>query len=253
MFSMSSSSGLSSSMRFCTAVEVGHRRLAALDHLRQAGLGGLVAVRREPASAPSGCRRWCRIWTAAPADCRPATCCARGRCACAACSASEKMPTKVSQPVKLFMLSNSVPNTLVASSSPMIRSAMLPSITFCCLMHVLDAGVLDVEIGGADLLVGLGELCRARCRTARSWSASPRRPAWSWQSRHRNSAVSPYRCLPASASSVREYMRARIAIERRHAAGSRRFWLRAVAPAVANTCRCRRRIAWRASPLRHRA
>ena len=47
---------------------------------------------------------------------------------------SEKMPTKVSQPVKLFMFSNSVPNTLVASSSPMIRSAMLPSITFCCLM-----------------------------------------------------------------------------------------------------------------------
>ena len=71
---------------------------------------------------------------------------------------SEKMPTKVSQPVKLFMFSNSVPNTLVASSSPMIRSAMLPSITFCCLMHVLDAGVLDVEIGGADLLVGLGDL-----------------------------------------------------------------------------------------------
>ena len=39
---------------------------------------------------------------------------------------------KVSQPVKLFMLSNSVPKTLVASSSPMIRSAILPSMTFCC-------------------------------------------------------------------------------------------------------------------------
>ena len=47
---------------------------------------------------------------------------------------SEKMPTKVSQPVKLFMFSNSAPNMLVASSSPMIRSAMLPSITFCCLI-----------------------------------------------------------------------------------------------------------------------
>ena len=61
--------------------------------------------------------------------------------------------------------------------------------------HVLDAGVLDVEVGGADLLRRSWRSCRARCRTARSWSASPRRPALSWQFRHRNSAVSPWRTV----------------------------------------------------------
>ncbi len=113
--------------------------------------------------------------------------------------------------------------------------------------HVLDAGVLDVEIGSADLLVGPWRSCRARCRTARSWSASPPRPAWS-------SAISAskfckcrhIRSLPASRACGAEYMWGQIAIERRHAGAERRFWRsgsRPAAAAVANShAACRRRI-----------
>ena len=56
------------------------------------------------------------------------------------------------------MFSNSAPKTLVASSSPMIRSAMLPSITFCCLSTSWMRAFSMSKSACADLLVRCGEL-----------------------------------------------------------------------------------------------
>ena len=144
-------------MRFCIAFEVGHGRLAPLDHLRKAGLGGLVAgvehllLRLQDADDRVGFRQ--QLLQIAGQRHVADAIGAHALLALGGEDADEGFPAGEALHVLEFGAED-VGGVL----QPDDQVGDVAFHHLLLLEHVLDAGVLDVEVGGADLLVGLGEL-----------------------------------------------------------------------------------------------